>query len=170
MCIRDSSLVGWTMYDVNDVLIGEVGDDFSIEKYPQLPLMIDDTPSDFSKQKKLAETMNSRELSEYIKEQKKQGSVVTPYLVQLAAKKSFPLITVIAVLISVPFGLISARSGNLTKSFIIGASLTLGFYLVHALSTALGNAELLPIGIAAWSSIVIMGLLGLYFMLGAEYK
>ena len=105
-----------------------------------------------------------------MKKLKKEGISVTKYYVDLAAKISFPFINLIVVLIAFPFALISARSGNITKSFIVGISVGFLYYVVHAFSTSLGSAELIPVVPAAWAANILLGCAGGYFLSGMEYK
>ncbi len=162
-------LVGWIMEEVVEIGVDQ-NDSFSISTFPQLPLVIEEGPEDFRNIQRRPETMSYFDLKQYIEKLRGEGVQVTRYLVDLAAKISFPMVNMILVLVAFPFALISARSGTLTSSFIAGVAIGFGYYVVHAISTSLGAAELLPILPAAWAANVLIGFIGLYLMAGAEFN
>ncbi len=164
-----SANVGWTMSDVVEIAVSRKGD-FNTSAFERAPLIIDEEPSDFYNMERSSEAMSYRDLKRYADKLKAEGVPVTNYYVDLAAKTAFPLVNLIVVLIAFPMALISTRSGNLTTSFIAGVGIGFGYYLVHAISLSLGNAELIPIQPAAWTANILLGSLGAYFMLGAESK
>ena len=161
--------VGWTMLDVSETAVAQDGAVNSTH-YNSLPLVIDETPADFYQMDRTPESMTYRELSRYAEKMAEEGVPITDYLVSLAAKISFPFVNLIAVLIAFPFALTPARSGNMTLSFVAGVSIGFGYYLVHAVSLSLGSAELLPIAASAWAANFLLGSLGAYLLLGAEFR
>lgn len=164
-----SDLVGWEMQDVVEFSYDDPSR-LDLATYAQVPLVIEETPEDLYNYQRKPETMSYRALSTYIQKLRNEGVPVTEYLVDLAAKISFPFVTTIVVLIAFPFALIPARSGNLTKSFIAGVTIGFGYHVVHALSTALGSAELLPIVLSAWTANLLLGSVGGFLMAGVEGK
>ncbi|MCC6221491.1 MAG: LPS export ABC transporter permease LptG [Deltaproteobacteria bacterium] len=141
----------------------------NVSRFQTLPLVISEKPKDFYEIKLRPETMSYWELGNYIEKLQREGGAVSKYLVDLNAKLSFPLITVIVILVAFPFALLPARSGSLTKSFIAGISLGFGYYFVHAFSTSLGAAELIPAFPAAWTATILLGCLGGYLIAGADF-
>ncbi len=164
-----SSGIGWTMKDVVEITVNEEGL-AATSNFRQMPLIIEEVPADFYNLERRAETMSYRQLKRYVKKLSTEGVSVTGYLVDLAAKVSFPFVNLVVVLVGFPFALISARMGNLTLSFIYGVSIGFGYYVIHALSVSLGSGELIPIQLAAWSANIIVSSIGLYFMAGADWK
>jgi lipopolysaccharide export system permease protein len=161
--------VGWTMIDVVETTVSE-SKAIQTSKFDKLPLVIKEKPNDFYNSERRPETMSFFQLSKYIAKLRSDGISVTQYLVDRAAKLSFPLVNVIVVLIAFPFALAPARSGTMTVSFIAGISIGFGYYIVHALSTSFGGAELIPILPAAWTANIILGSIGGYLMAGADYS
>jgi lipopolysaccharide export system permease protein len=140
-----------------------------IKRYATLPLKIKEKPEDFYDLQKLPETMSYHELGKYIYKLETEGVPTTEYKVQRIAKLSFPLINVLVILIAFPFALIPARSGSLTVSFLAGVSIGFGYYFVHAISVALGAAELLPIYVSAWSANILFLIIGSYLIVRSDY-
>ncbi len=163
------STVGWVM---NNAVESVTKPDGSLvtTHFHSLPLVIEETPKDFYDMKRRAETMSFWELTNYIEKLQRDGILVTRYIVDRAAKISFPFVSFIVVLIGFPFALISARSGTMTMSFVAGISVGFGYYIVHAVSTSFGAAELIPPTIAAWTANILLGSIGAYLMAGADYS
>ena len=134
----------------------------------QLPLVIPEMPKDFYKLRREPETMNYIELSRYIEKLKSEGVPTAKYQADLAAKLSFPFVSVIVVMVAFPFALVSARSGSVTTSFVAGVTVGFSYYVVHAIILSLGAAELVPVLPAAWGANILVGCLGGYFLAGAE--
>jgi len=161
--------VGWVMDNVVESRFDLLGQT-TTSNFKQLPLTISETPQDFYSVKFRPETLSFRELWELIAKFKKENVPVTPYVVAMHAKVSFPFVNLIVILIAFPFSLTPARSGSMTKSFIFGVTIGFSYYVVHALSTSFGSAELIPAIPAAWAANVLLGCLGGYFILGADYS
>jgi len=161
--------IGWTMADAVEILIGRKGD-YNTSTFARAPLVIEEGPTDFYNMERGAETMSYAELKKYTNKLREEGVAATNYLVDLAAKTSFPLINFIVVLVAFPLALTPARSGSLTLSIVSGVCIGFGYYVIHALSLSLGNAELIPVTAAAWTANILLGSFGAYLMASAEYK
>ena len=166
--------IGWTMTDVVETIFDNTSttsaDTIQIAKFKSLPLVISERPQDFYDLLIKPETLNYEALGSYIEKLQKEGVPVTQYVVDRAAKLSFPFVSVVVVLVAFPFSLISARSGTLTLSFISGVSIGFGYYVFHAICTSLGGAELIPVIPAAWAANILLGSVGGYLMLGTDYS
>lgn len=162
-----SKNIGWTMNDIVEILINSKGQ-YVTSQLKNAPLIIDEQPSDFFQMEKTAEAMSYAELGSYIEKLKTEGVSTSAYLVDLAAKLSFPLLSFIVVLLAFPLALISSRSGSLTKSAVAGAALGFLYYVTHAISLSFGKAELIPPSAAAWTANIIFLSLGTYLMAGTE--
>ncbi len=161
--------VGWTMHDAVEIAISSKGE-FNSSAFKRLPLVIDEQPEDFYNMERSSEAMSYAELKRYSDKLRAEGVPVTNYLVDLAAKLSFPFVNFIVVLIAIPLALTPARSGSITLSVVGGLCVGFGYYVVHAISVSLGNAELIPVHAAAWTANIILGSLGAYLMAGAEFR
>lgn len=163
----EGSSIGWLMENAVELTFQRTGET-QMETYASIPLAISETPTDFYNIRRRPETMNYVELSQYIEKLKKDGVPITKYLVDRAAKISFPFVNVIVVLVAFSFSLVSARAGTMTKGFIAGISIGFSYHVIHAISLSLGSAELIPILPAAWTANFLLGCLGLYLVAGAE--
>ena len=121
-------------------------------------------PSDFATREWRADFMSYRELGKYIANFKGVGTkLIKGLLVDLHYKISFPLISLIIILIGAPFALVTTRGGVLIG---IGMSIAIGllYYAVIAMSLAFGKAGFLPPFIAAWLGNIIFAVLGVYLI------
>jgi LPS export ABC transporter permease LptG/LPS export ABC transporter permease LptF len=108
--------------------------------------------------------MNFMELSQYIRNLQQRGFSTTKLQVQLYRKFSVPLFAVIMAMIAAPFGFLV---GNRSAMAGIGVSMAIGiaYLAVDPLFQKLGEVELLPPQMAAWSPDVLFSLTGLYLLL-----
>jgi lipopolysaccharide export system permease protein len=106
---------------------------------------------------KSSREMGYGELKDYIRILKRDGYPVTAYEVDLHAKISYAVISLIMVLIAVPFALRSARSGGIGIS--IGLSVLIGFayWIAYSVGLSFGYAGILPPAAAAWIGNVVFG-------------
>jgi lipopolysaccharide export system permease protein len=130
--------------------------DFRTGEFPTLSNVaqqqvdIPETPDDFKVVQKDVETMSYLELKRFIQKIQMEGYDATRYIVDLNAKISFSLVSVILAVIGISFSLRSERSGGIAQG--IGAGLIIGFsyWLVHAFGLSLGRSGTLPPLLAAW--------------------
>ena len=91
------------------------------------------------------------------------GENSVSYQVDLYTKLSFPLVSLIVVLIGIPFAFSMGKRGAL-----VGLGLSMAIVVIYwvALSVfrSLGSAELLSPLLAAWGANLIFGLMGLYLL------
>ncbi len=161
--------IGWIMKDVIETSVDRKGN-FNSSTFKLAPLLINQTPEDLYKLERNADTLSYFELKSYIKKLSAEGVPVTNYLLDLAAKISFPLINLVVILISFPLALTPARSGNLSLNLALGVLIGFGYYVLHAISISFGNAELIPITAAAWTANILFLCLGGYLIMGMEEK
>jgi len=108
--------------------------------------------------------MNFMELDRYIRDLTQRGITTTKLQVQFYRKFSMPLFALIMALIAVPFGFLVGSRGAMAG---IGVSLVIAiaYLAINPLFEKLGDVNLLPAAIAAWSPDVVFALVGTYFML-----
>lgn len=163
-----NNAIGWSMTDVVETVFQGNSSPIQIAKFRSLPLVIPEKPENFYNLTIKPETLNYKALGRYIEKLQKEGVPATQYIVDRAAKLSFPFVSVVVILVAFPFGLISARSGTLTLGFIAGVSIGFGYYVFHAICVSLGGAELIPVLPAAWAANILLGSVGGYLMLGTD--
>jgi LPS export ABC transporter permease LptG/LPS export ABC transporter permease LptF len=122
---------------------------------------IDEPPSWFAKQVKTYKQMNFRQLEQYMLELRQSGFNTIPLAVQFHKKFSVPLFVFVMVLVSLPFAFLT---GN--RSAMVGVGVSLGvataYFALNYLFEQLGNVNLLPPHIAAWSPGAVFALAGVY--------
>jgi LPS export ABC transporter permease LptG len=111
-----------------------------------------------------AERMNYRQLRQYVGELRTSGFNVTPYVVALHRKLSFPAVTVIMTLIAVPFAVTTGRRGAL-YGIGVGIVLALTYWLIFSVFAAIGTAGLLSPPLAAWAPNILFASVAVYLLL-----
>jgi LPS export ABC transporter permease LptG/LPS export ABC transporter permease LptF len=108
--------------------------------------------------------MNFLQLESYIRGLQERGFPTGKLQVQFYLKFALPLFALIMAMIAVPFGFLVGSRGAMTG---IGISLAIGigYKGLAILFEKIGNVNLLPPTMAAWSPDVVFGLAGMYLLL-----
>jgi lipopolysaccharide export system permease protein len=127
---------------------------------------IPEAPRDFLSQMQQPDSMSIAQLNEYLWKLSKSGAttVIKNLKVDLYQKFTFPLTSIIIILLGVPFSMmIKNRATGLSS---VGLSLMVGFfyYVLNAVSIALGKAGLLAPFLAASLSHFVILILSLYLI------
>jgi lipopolysaccharide export system permease protein len=152
---------GWTFYQVaiRDFL---PGGEVRTEMYDERDIPIPERPEDFKKGMQDPNEMTYGELREYVEKLRSDGYDPTRYVVELHKKVSFPFLTLIMVLMGSPLALAAShgRGGGIAQG--VGISLGIGFiyWVVFAISVAIGYSGTFPPFIAAWAPNIFFGLIG----------
>ncbi len=119
-------------------------------------------PDYFIKEVLQDKQMNFEQLSSYIRELQQSGFDTIALQVQFYRKFAVPLFAAIMALLSIPF---SFAMGNRGAMAGVAVSLGIGiaYIAVNMLSEQVGNVNLLPAALAAWSPDALFTLAGLYF-------
>ncbi len=143
--------------------ITRIFSDSSTETYTKFDTLtitdIKDKPEDFLKRIGKPEDMGLVDLQQYIDLMKRTGG---PYLresIDLKLKYSFPVSSVIVVLICLPFAS-NPRRGGVAVSFALGAGLALLYFIMFRIMQSAGYNEKIPTQVAVW------GVNGLFFLVG----
>ncbi len=125
---------------------------------------IRDNPDYFKKEVLTASQMNYPELSRYIQDLSQSGIDVSGLTVDLYRKLSFPLVSIIMVIIAIPFSFTTGRRGSF---YGIGISIVIGisYWAAFELFDKLGGINQLSPLIAAWFPNFIFGLSGFWLLL-----
>jgi LPS export ABC transporter permease LptG/LPS export ABC transporter permease LptF len=133
---------------------------FEIQTFPE----ITEHPQYFKKESLQSQEMNFAQLRRYIRDLSQSGFDTMPLRVQLNKKLSYPLITLVMAVLAIPFALSMGRRGSLTGiAAAIGVAVT--YWVIAAIFEAMGNVNMLPAILAAWSPDVLFGLVGSYLLL-----
>ena len=132
---------------------------FEVETFPELA----EPPGYFLKEVKQDKQMNFRELGAYIRELGQSGFDTVRLRVQLQKKFSVPLFALIMALISTPFAFLTGSRGAMAG---VGVSLgiAIAYWALGQLFEQVGNINLLPAALAAWSPDAVFALAGVYLM------
>ncbi|MBM3253722.1 MAG: YjgP/YjgQ family permease [Candidatus Omnitrophica bacterium] len=145
-------------FDKNNQIVGEP------QLFNEKVVSIEEKPDDFLRYEVRAEFMNYEQLKKYIKKLYGAGSKITnKLLVDLNYKLSFPIISLIIVLVGIPFAITTKRGGALL-GVAVSIAISLVYYGMIAVCIALGKAGFLPPIISSWSSNIIFASLGLYLI------
>jgi LPS export ABC transporter permease LptG/LPS export ABC transporter permease LptF len=121
-------------------------------------------PQYFKKETRQSSEMSFAELSRYIAGLRQSGFDTMRLRVQLNHKIAYPLITLVMAVLAVPFALTMGRSGSLAGIGVaIGVAIV--YWVVDGTFEAMGNVNLLPALLAAWSPDLLFALAGTYLLL-----
>ncbi|MCM8780303.1 MAG: LptF/LptG family permease [Candidatus Omnitrophica bacterium] len=127
---------------------------------------IPETPAEFLKQRQSTEFMSTEELKEYIQKLSSSGAVGIVRNLKVNLYKRFidPFTNIIIIILGIPFSLRTVRKATGLAS--IGMSIILGFsyYILNAISTALGFSGILNPLLSACLSHVLALILGIYLL------
>jgi len=124
-------------------------------------------PDYFGRQRPAAaladEQMTYAELRRHIDELQAGGFNVVPLAVQLQRKLSFPAVTIVMILIAVPFAVTTGRRGAL-YGVGVGIVLAITYWVTGNVFAAVGSAGLLTPALAAWAPNALFGAAAAYLL------
>jgi len=133
---------------------------FTVAAFPE----IREQPIYFKKEYIPSQEMNYNELSSYIADLKQSGFETKRLSVQLNKKIAYPLITLVMAILAIPFALSMGKKGSLTGiATAIGLAIT--YSVVALIFESLGNVNILPAVLAAWTPDLLFGITGAYLLL-----
>lgn len=135
-----------------------------VETFSQRAVPGLERPDYFAADRTKPEEMAFADYRRYIEQQAAAGYPVGRLRVHLQRKLSFPAATFILVLVALPFAFTTGRRGAL-YGVGIAVILAVVYYAATALFAALGEAQYLPPGVAAWAPNVLFALVGVYMLL-----
>jgi len=121
-----------------------------------------DSPADLGMIAKSSEEMNFTELWDYVKKLRTSGYKASRYEVDLYSKLSFPLSSLLMVLIATPLSIQKVRSGGFGKGIAFAVLIAFAYWALMSVGTALGRSGALPPLEAAWLANVLFATASLY--------
>src|ERR1700722_13151329 len=123
---------------------------------------LDERPDYFLQEVLQDQQMNYQQLAGYIRELQRSGIDTITLQVSFYRKFALPLFALVMALISVPFAFLAGNKGAMAG---VGVSFTIAiaYWTLGKLFEQLGDVNLLPAALAAWSPDVIFAMAGLYF-------
>lgn len=138
------------------------GEGIKKEEVERRELPLRERPEDLKDLKASARGMDILKLKSYIDKIEEEGYDSTSYRVDLYNKVSLPFGIFVMALLGISFGLARIR-GGLTLSLPLAVVFSFSYWLIQALSTALGYGGVLPPLLASWlpnlSFLALSGLL-----------
>jgi lipopolysaccharide export system permease protein len=158
--------IAWKFYQCQITTFNQsdIRTPLKIKVYKEKLMDIKESPEDFLKQRLNVNSMNIRQLRDYIGRFSKSGAkkALNNMRVDLHQKIAYPFGVFVIVLIGLPFALmIRSRKGSPFIS--LGIALILGFlyYVANAVSLAFGKSGLLPPIFSAWMTPVLFTIIAL---------
>ncbi len=133
---------------------------FRVESFPE----ITEQPEYFKREARQSQEMSFGELKRYIATLRQSGFDTKRLSVQLNHKLAFPLITLVMAVMAIPFALSTGKRGSLT-GIAAAIGLAVAYWAIEGTFEQLGNVNLLPALLAAWSPDLLFGLMGAYLLL-----
>jgi lipopolysaccharide export system permease protein len=139
----------------------------NVTKNAQLQMNeLKEKPQDFLTKVKPVEEMNFMEIAAFVARRQRAGQDVTEEEVEFNYRFSYPVITIILLLITLPLSVVLRRGG-----IAIGLGISIGFSFVYwgliQSSRAYGVAGIINPVLAAWLPNIIFGIFGVILMLKA---
>jgi len=133
---------------------------FDVKTFPEIA----EQPQYFKKESLQSQEMSFAQLSRYIRDLSQSGFDTMPLRVQLNRKLADPLTAMIMAVLAIPFAVSMGRKGSLT-GIAAAIGVAMAYWVVAAVFENLGNVNMLPAVLAAWSPDVLFGLVGSYLLL-----
>jgi len=133
---------------------------FEVSTFPEIA----ERPQYFKKESLQSQEMSFAQLNRYIRDLSQSGFDTMPLRVQLNRKLADPLIALVMAVLAIPFALSMGRRGSLT-GIAAAIGLAVAYWVIAAIFEAMGNVNMLPALLAAWSPDILFGLVGSYLLL-----
>ena len=125
---------------------------------------ITEQPEYFKREARQSQEMSFGELKRYIASLRQSGFDTKRLSVQLNRKLAFPLITLVMAVLAIPFALSMGKRGSLT-GIAAAIGMAVAYWAIDGTFEALGNVNMLPALLAAWSPDLLFALMGAYLLL-----
>ncbi|UCG30744.1 MAG: LptF/LptG family permease [candidate division WOR-3 bacterium] len=125
-----------------------------------------ETPVDFIKKIKPVEEMNFLEISAFVRKRQRAGQDVAKEKVELNYRFSYPIITLVLLLITLPISIV-LRRGGIAVGLGISIGLSFTYWGFIQSSRAYGVAGILSPFLAAWLPNIVFGIIGIILFLKA---
>ncbi len=129
------------------------------EERPEIYIPLRERPEDLKNLRTPGGALNIFDLKRYIERIEEEGYDPYTYKVDLYNKVATPFGMVILAILGTFFGAVERR-GGIPGAIILALGAAFSYWLVQALSTALGYGGLLPPVVASWLPNLAFGTLG----------
>ena len=123
---------------------------------------LDERPDYFLQEVLQDQQMNFQQLAAYIRDLQRTGIDTITLQVRFYRKFAVPLFALVMALISVPFAFLVGNRGAMA-GVGISFGIAIAYWAISLLFEQLGDVNLLPAALAAWSPDLLFAMAGLYF-------
>ena len=134
-----------------------------IQHKADVSLPLSETPEDLKLLARDPEEFSFFDLKRQIADLKAKGIDTTEHEVNLQIKMAVPFVSLLMVLLAIPFAVRHGRGGGLALSFGLTMLIGFGYWFMLAFSSSLGHSGALPGWIAAWLPNLTMTMVGSFF-------
>jgi LPS export ABC transporter permease LptG/LPS export ABC transporter permease LptF len=123
---------------------------------------VDERPDYFLQEVLQDQQMNYKQLAAYIRELQRSGIDTIGLQVSFYRKFALPLFALVMALISIPFAFLAGNRGAMAG---VGVSfaIAIAYWTIGKIFEQLGDVNLLPAALAAWSPDLIFAMAGMFF-------
>lgn len=155
----------WHLYEAIQFQMNRRGDlSGDPQFFDSLVINLDAVPADFLKESSQIETMNTKQLKEYMSHLKGAGrKLAQKLLVDFHYKIAFPFVSFVVILIGAPLAMRSERGGAV-RGIGISIAIVMLYYGINSLCLAFGKGGHLPPLFSAWFSNLFFAAVGIYLI------
>lgn len=132
-----------------------------INQFTSKTIYLPETPNDFQFIKQDYERLNYFELRHYVNKLKSKGYNAVSFEVEMWQKTAIPWAPLLMIILAIPFGL---KVGKTMKMIGLGLLIALIFWVMQALTLALGKSGHLHSFLAAWIPNLLFGVWGIIML------
>jgi len=150
----------WTLYQVTEQILRENGI-LEVNQFTSKIISLPEKPSDFQFIKKDYECLNYFRLRHYIDSLKAKGYDATAFEVEMWKKTAIPFSPFLMIILAIPFGL---KETKIMHTIGLGLLISLIFWVMQALTIALGKGGDLHPLLAAWLPNILFFVWGMMML------
>jgi lipopolysaccharide export system permease protein len=173
-CIQrvDAKEAKWdkTKWTLVDGTVRDFDENGSIQMTPfsEKEFQFKETWESFQKVKVDAEKMGYSDLVAYIEKIQSAGYDSTRYVVSMHAKLSYAFMSLVMVLIGIPFALKTSRSGGIAVNIVISVVIAFAYGVTFYVFISFGRSGVLPPLVAAWTPTLLFCLAGVFTLMSVR--
>jgi lipopolysaccharide export system permease protein len=139
-----------------------------IAREGNVTIPLSETPEDLKLLARDPEEFSFLDLKKQIADLQGKGIDATEQKVDLQVKMAVPFVSLIMVLLAMPFAVRHTRSAGLALSFGLTMLIGFGYWFLLAFSVSLGHSGAIPPWMAAWIPNATIAMVGMFFYSTAE--
>ena len=136
-----------------------------VAPFSEKEFQLQETWESFQKVDRASEEMSYSDLSAYVQKIRSAGYDSTRYMVDMYAKLSYPFLSLVMVLIGIPFALKTGRSGGIAMNIGISVVIAFAYGVTFYIFLSFGKSGVLPPLLAAWTPTLLFCLAGIFTLM-----